>query len=435
MPEGTANPAPRWIAAAVAIAAAAWFGYAGLRHAVASHYAASTNPENWLRATRIEPNNAEIWYQLGRYRQLDFDNSDIPLAITYYRRAEQLNPRSPYYKLDLASALEMSGDVTAADGEFRAARDAYPVSGEVAWKYGNFLLRQNRLPEAKTEIHKAILADPTLLPLAVSRIWHSDPDIHGLLDEVLPDTVEAYQAALSYLSDAQEPDAALEAWRRLIAKDPRTNIKTSFKLVDMLVAQEKYDEAQTVWRQAVACDPGETPGYAGNSLVFDGGFEKEISGGGFGWRLNDVKGAEFDFDMDEKHSGSRSAQLTFDGASNLSYEDLFQYIVVSPGTRYHFQGFLRTDGISSESGMRFEIVDLKDAQRLDVLTTNETGAVPWTLEQADFTTGPNTHVITIRVARRPSVRLDNKLRGSVWIDDVSLTPAAADGAAAGAAKH
>ena len=62
--------------------------------------------------------------------------------------------------------------------------------------------------------------------------------------------------------------------------------------------------------------------------------------------------------------------------------------------------------------MRFEIVDPKDQQQLDVLTPNETGTLPWTLEQVDFTTGPQTHLIVIRLARRLSERLDNKLRGT-----------------------
>ena len=213
MTEGSTNPARRWTAAVIAIVAAVWFCYAGSKHALASHYAASSNPENWERATRIEPDNPEIWYRLGRFRQLDFDNSDVPLAISYYRRAIQLNPRSPYYKLDLASALEMAGNNGEADSYFRAAQAAYPISAEVSWKYGNFLLRQNRLPEAYAEIHRAVMVDPKLIPLAVSRVWHSDPDIHLLLDQVLPDTPEAYSEALSFLADAQDPTTALEVWR------------------------------------------------------------------------------------------------------------------------------------------------------------------------------------------------------------------------------
>ena len=424
MTEGLANPAPRWIVAIVAIAAAAWFCYAGGRHALASHYAGSSEPENWLRAAKIEPENAELWYRLGRYRQLDFDNPDLPLSVSYYQHAVQLNPRSPYYKLDLAGALEMVGNNEEADRDFVAAQAAYPLSAEVSWKYGNFLLRQNRLPEAYAQIHRAVIVDPSLMPLAISRVWHSEPDVHRLLDGVLPDTAQAYQQALTYLSDEQEATAALEAWRRLVAKDPHTEMKWSFKLVDTLVAQEKFDDAAAVWHQAVNCDPAAAGGYEGDSLIYNGGFEKDIAGGGFSWRQTDIEGAQFDYDSDEKHSGGRSARLIFDGSKNLQFENLFQDVPVAPDTRYRFQGFLRLDGISTNSGMRFEILDPKDARRLDQLTPNETGTLPWTLEQADFTTGPQTRVILVRIVRNPSERLDNKLRGTVWIDDISLAPLA-----------
>jgi tetratricopeptide (TPR) repeat protein len=435
MPEGPANPARRWTAAVIAIVAAAWFCYAGGKHALASHYAASSDIKNWERATRVEPENAEIWYKLARFRQLDFDNADIPLAISYYRRAIQLNSRSPYYKLDLAGALEMAGDNGEADKYFQAAQAAYPISAEVSWKYGNFLLRQNRLPEAYAEIHRAVMVDPSLIPLAVSRVWHSDPDIHLLLDQVLPGTPGAYAQTLAFLVDAQDPTASLEVWRRLIAKDPHTEWRWAYLLTDLLVAKEKFEEAGTVWRQAVEMNPGSTHAYAENSLVYDGGFERDISGGGFGWRQSDVGGADFDFDTEVKHSGARSARLIFDGSKNLAYQDLFQNVPVSPATRYHFQGFLHTDQISTESGMRFEILDPKDQQQLDVLTSNETGTLPWTLEQLDFTTGPQTRLILIRLARRPSQRFDNKLRGSVWVDDLSLVPASTGNAPPAPGKY
>jgi tetratricopeptide (TPR) repeat protein len=425
--DGPATPARRWTAAAISILAAVWFCYAGAKHALASHYALGSSPQEWERAARIEPDNPEIWYRLGKYRQLDFDNSDIPLAISYYRRAIQLNPRSPYYKLDLAGALEMAGNNSEADSEFRAAQEAYPISAEVSWKYGNFLLRQNRFPEAYAEIHRAVLVDSKLLPLAVSRVWHSDPDVHLLLDQVLPDTSEGYSEALSFLCDAQEPAAALEVWRRLTSKDPHPDMKWAIKLTDLLVAQEKFEEAGTVWRQAVVRSADSPSAYSDKSLVYDGGFEKDISGGGFGWRQKDAEGSSFDFDSDVKHSGSRAARLIFDGTKNLSYQDLFQYVLVSPGTRYHFRGFLRTDQISTDSGMRFEIEDPKDPQHLDLLSPNETGTLPWTLEELEFTTGPQTHLILIALARKPSERLDNKISGTVWVDDVTLVPAGVGG--------
>jgi tetratricopeptide (TPR) repeat protein len=422
MPEGPANPAQRWAAAAIAIVAAAWFCYAGAKHEYASRLVRSANPENWERAARVEPDNPDTWYRLGRFRQLDFDHTNFPLAISYYQRAVQLNPPSPYYKLDLASTLEMSGENEEADRYFRAAQESYPISAEVAWKYGNFLLRRQRLPEAYAEIHRAVMVDSKLIPLAVSRVWHSDPDVHVLLDQVLPDTPKADSEALAFLSDAQEPVAALAVWNRLIAKNTHPEWKTVFALTDLLVAQGRFGEAGTVWRQAVAKDQNAAQGYADNSLIFDGGFEQDILGGGFGWQQRDVSGADFDFDSEVKHSGSRAARLIFDGTQNLSYEYLYQYVLVSPHTHYRFRGYLRTNQISTDSGVRFEVSDPKDPKRPTLLTPNETGTEPWTLEETDFTTGPNTHLILVRLVRRPSQRLDNQISGTVWADDVSLIP-------------
>jgi hypothetical protein len=423
MPEPFANPTRQWAVIALPTAVAVWLIYAGLNHALASHYGASSNPDDWSRASKIEPANAENWYRLGRYRELDFDHADLPLAISYYRRAVQLNSRSAYYKLDLASALEMSGNDAEAEKFYRAAQENYPISAEVSWRFGNFLLRQQRLPEAYAEIHRAVVVDPKLIPLAVSRSWHSDPDVRVLLDKVLPNTPAGDWEALSFLVQAQEGVAALAVWDHLIARKPSIDWNKLFAFTDMLVNQERFEEAGSVWRQATAAEGASSPASESGSLVFDGGFERDPSGGGFGWRQQDVPGADFDFDTGEKHSGTRSARIAFDGTQNLSYEHLSQMVLVAPGTRYRFRGFLRTDHISTDSGMRFEIRDPRRPQDLDVLTPNETGTEPWTLEEVEFTTGPQTHLIQILLRRLPSARLDNKLKGTVWVDDVAVFPA------------
>ena len=425
MSEPPANPTRRWIAIVIAVAVVAWLSYGGVTHALASHYGASTNPGDWPRASKIEPANAENWYRLGRYRHLDFEHSDLPLAISNYQRAVQLDPHSAFYKLDLAGALEMTGNDAEAENYFRAAQENYPISAEVSWRYGNFLLRQQRLPEAYAEIHRAVAVDSKLLPLAVSRAWHSDPDVRVLLDQVLPNTAEADWEALSYLVQAQEGTAAVAVWNQLIGLKPSIDRKILFAFTDLLVGQDRFEQAGSVWRQATAADGTFPPASSDGSLVLDGGFEHDPPNGGFGWRQEDVRGADFDFDTEEKHSGSRSARVIFDRSQNLSYANLSQWVLVAPGTRYRFRGFLRTDHISTDSGMRFEIIDPRRPKVLDVLTPNETGTQPWTMEEGDFTTGPQTHLIHILLRRIPGVRFDNKISGTVWVDDVALLPAGA----------
>jgi tetratricopeptide (TPR) repeat protein len=354
---------------------------------------------------------------------LDFEHSDLPLAITYYRRAVELDPHSPYYKLDLASALEMADNNVEAEKFFREAQEIYPISAEVSWRYGNFLLRQQRLPEAYWEIHRAVMVDPKLLPLAVSRAWHSNPDVRVLLDQVLPNTIEGDWEALSYLVGAQEGEAALAIWNHLIALKPSLDWKKVYAFLDLLTNQDRFDEAGSVWRQALASEGTVLPSSPSDSLVFDGGFESDVSNGGFGWRQVNLQGADFDFDIEQKHSGLRSARIIFDRTQNLAYGHLYQWVLVAPNTRYRFRGFLRTDHISTDSGVRFEIEDPRRTNELDILTQNETGTIPWTMEETEFKTGPQTRLIYVVLRRVPSARFDNKISGTVWVDDVAIFPA------------
>jgi Tetratricopeptide repeat len=408
---------------ALAIGAAVWLAYGGVKHEWANYYGASSNPTHWLRAAEIEPNNAENWYRLGRYRQLDFEHANLPLAITYYRRAVEIDPRSAYYKLDLASALEMSGDVGEADKVYRAAQENYPISAEVSWRYGNFLLRQQRFPEAYKEIHRAVAVDPKLIPPAVSRCWRSNPDVGVLLDQVLPNTPAGDWPALAFLVEAKEGTAALAVWNRLLTLKPSIDWRDVFPFIDMLLNQDRFEEAGSVWKQALETAGLSAAGSPAGSIVFNGGFETDVLAGGFGWRQHDLPGSDFEYDTEEKHSGTRSARIAFDGSQNISYGDLVQFVLVEPRTHYRFQGFMRTDQISTDSGMRFEIRDPRRSQDLDILTPNETGTEPWTLEELDFTTGPQTHMIQIMIRRQPSARLDNKLSGTVWVDDIAVFPA------------
>ena len=420
MAEESSQSARRWVAVTVTIAAAACLCYGGVKHALAAYYEASPDSADWDRAARVEPGNPEIWYRLGRDRQLNFDHADLPAAIADYRRAVQLNPRSPYYKLDLASALEMSGSDAEADTYFRAAQQDYPVSAEIAWRYGNFLLRQQRTQEAYAQIHRALLTDSKLTPLAVSRAWHSDPDVRVLLDQVLPGTAKGDWDALSFLAGSKESSAALTVWNRLIEMKPAMEWKSVFAFTDMLVSEGKFDDAASVWRQANTVAGVVSSAANGESLVFDGGFEHDLSNGGFGWQELDIPGADFDFDEDEKHSGARSARVIFDGTQNLNYQNLYQLVIVSPSTPYRLQGYLHTDQILTDSGVRFEVFDPMAVKNLDVLTPNEVGSIPWTLEQADFTTGPNTHIVRVELSRRASEHFDNKIRGTAWVDDVAI---------------
>jgi tetratricopeptide (TPR) repeat protein len=417
------NPIWRSLLPLATLAAAAVLCWQGGKHALAAHWAESSRPDNWLRAANLEPTNAERWQKLGRYRQLDFENTDLNLAIAYYRRASSLDPRSPYILMDLAGAYDMDGNPTEAEAMYQAAERAHPISGEVAWRYGNFLLNQGRLDQAFTEIHRALQVQPALVNLAISRCWHSSTDIHLLLDKVLPNTDDADWQALAYLVPAKEADASLAVWAELKGRGSALDLAQAFPLVDLLIEQNRVVDAWGVWQDALKAS-GTPAGAASDSLVSDGGFETDFTNGGFGWRYTPQPGVIVAIDTSRPHIGVRSVVIDFDGTNNVNFDGLWEYVPVQPNTHYHFSGFIQMDEITSDSGPRFEVQDATQPGGQTWMTENLTGTQPWTPEDMDIQTGPQTHLLTVRVVRPASEHFGGKIDGTAWVDDVSLVATA-----------
>ena len=138
-------------------------------------------------------------------------------------------------------------------------------------------------------------------------------------------------------------------------------------------------------------------------------------------------GCELSFESAPASYGVRALRLDFAGGRNLGLTEPAQYVPVEPSRVYHFHAYMRTAEITTESGMRFSIIDPNHGNAVDAQTENFTGSHPWTTLDIDVTTGPETHFLLVRLLREDSRLFDNKLRGSVWIADVSLVPTQAQG--------
>jgi len=417
------GPIWRWLAFAAIVAAAASLAFSGAHHAVAAHWAASSDPAQWLRAAQMEPSNADRWYELARYRQLDFAHSDLPLALDYYRRATSLNPGSPFYWMDFAGAYESAGDVADAEQAFRKARGLYPISADAAWRFGNFLLRQGRVPEAFQQIHDALAVDSKLTVSAISVCWSSTRDIDQILKAVLPDGPDENWGAIQFFVQAREPLAALAVWRRIAAHHDSFPAAEAFPLLDMLIATGHVDEARVVWSQALQAAGAPRQSDAGGSLVWNGGFENDPLDGGFDWRFFPVEGAEIRWDEEYLHSGRRSLRVDFDGKTNVDFANVWQYVPVSPSTTYRFSAFFRTDDLTTDSGIHFDIRDVSRPGTPVRSTPNLLGSQSWAEQKIEMVTGPDTSLLQIVLRRTRSDKLGNKIRGTAWIDDVALVPA------------
>lgn len=417
------SPRVRGLLVLLAMVFAAGLSYSGIRNALAVHAAGLDTLEAYERATRLEPDDASNWYLLGRFWQYNLENPDVDRAIEAYQRALAVDPHSADAWLDLATAYESEGKIGDARAAFLQATHVYPLSPDVAWRYGNFLLRQGQLNAAFSEIDHSVAVDPRRGAAAFALAMRVEPDIHAVLDHVIPRSPEAYLNVISSLTDQGRTDQALAVWSRLAALNPQLPVNESYPLLEALIHKMQMTDAQRVWDQALVFADVSRPAYPHGSLVWDGGFESNVAGGGFAWRyspyLSDV---QMTFDQKEKHSGNRSLRLTFDGLRNIDFADVCQYIHVQPSTAYQFSAWVRTRSLSTDEGVRFGLHSYGSSTNSTAWTDDVRGTQPWTQVKLSWTSAKDVQELQVCVSRRPSAQFDSKIFGSAWIDDVTLIP-------------
>jgi len=431
MEDSLGKPVPRKAVLLVSCFAAAILTYQAIRIWVADYLVHKDRIDQVERGVALESENAAAWERLGRVREADLANPDSAAAIADFQKAVAHVPLSAQYWMDLAIGYESVGNIPAAREAFGRARAAYPASSIVAWVYGNFLLRQGDNDAGFAQINHALqadprLSDPKLVPLAVSRVWHLSQDANVLLNQVLPPDQDAYFQAIDFMVENRQPTAALLIWQRLLSLGKPVELRRSFPILWLLIESDLGADASRVWREALAAAglPHDEP--ASPSLIWNGDFARDFLNGGLDWRWNSsLVGASIGFEAPPPSSEGRTLRLDFSGGENLNLMEPQQFVPVEPSRRYHFHALLKTEGLTTENGISFLISDPNHGAAV-VATENFTGTHSWTPVDADYTTTPATHFMSIQVRRAPSRLFDNKLSGTAWISDVSLTPS--DGA-------
>ena len=405
-------------------ALAVWLSYLALRNALGSYYQGLDTRAGYERAARLEPANSRNWYLLGRSYLYDFEQPDAARAIEALRRAVALDPYSAEALLDLAAAYDGEGEPAKARETFLEAQRVYPLSAEVAWSYGNFLLRQGEQDAAFREIHKAVELEPKRAAEAFSRALRVQPDANILLDKAVPASAAVYLPILHTLSDAGDLEDAQLVWKRLIALHEAVAIGDLVPLINEYIHQKRVGDAARAWREAVSIMRNPPPADAGGSLLWDGGFESGYAGGGFSWHfVPATRNVQIAFDRTEKHSGEQSLRILFNGHENLAFEDACHNITPEPGRRYLLTAWMKTQSLTSSQGVRLQIFVFTAAKNESAATEEMHGTQNWKQVQLAWVAPPGAAFGTVCVKRYMSDMPGSDIQGAAWIDDVAMVPA------------
>jgi tetratricopeptide (TPR) repeat protein len=373
--------------------------------------------------------------------------SGIALALAGIWALRALDPaRRPE---GIASALSRQNNPAARTKAAAVFAQAVRADSASAYRWADFaeaLAAAGRIEEARRAFQRA-----TDLAEGVPQIWFHDAIFHfelgendlGLrsvrrvLDEaaeydavffdyfdrlelkprrVLAEIEQNQRATRSYtehLITVNNADGAQEAWRTLVAHRFIDDRLTA-SYISCLLRNHRYEAARSDWAASQ-----QQPDFQDSNLVFNGDFERPFTGCPLDWAIQPSEHFETTRDDSVAYHGHWSLKIHFHGDGNVTYANIMQTVRVHPG-RHHLSAWIRTENITTNEGIRLEILDPESPARLALKTSVITGSHDWMVIDAPFVVPQSSNLIAVRVIRSPSLMFDNAISGTAWLDSVSV---------------
>jgi len=402
-------------------AAASWFVNRASQAASLPGNPSHEIAENLRRAMQWDPGDPRHPALLARALQFSLEGGDIADVLRLSERAAALGPHRAGLWVNLGGVYEWAGRAAAAQRAYAHALALFPNSPEINWQLGNYALRSERIHEAAAYLRTCVLRDAALRRPAFDLAWRATGDPAFVLDEVVPTDTHAQLAYLDYLSETARMDAAADVWVRLHDTGLAFEPNVAFRYLDALIEHRRVAELEAAWTALAARNLDKIPQRGtGENLIVNGDFETQPVNGGLDWRIVETPGVVVRTVSSVFYSGGRSLEITFADAENISYGHVVQFVPVHPRTRYQFAAYLRADGITTDSGPQLQIHEPHNPASPAVTLPQVLGKMSWTASTAEFVTGPQTTLLTVRVVRQPSEKFQREFRGAVWLDHLSL---------------
>lgn len=156
-----------------------------------------------------------------------------------------------------------------------------------------------------------------------------------------------------------------------------------------------------------------------SNLIYNNGFEFLPLNSGFDWIIIPSANVDVDFDGHTRITGDYSLRIEFKG-SNVDFNNVYHHAQVLPATSYKLSFFVKTENITTANGFFVEVFSSKNTKDFYAASNIITGTNQWQEVTLDLNVPDNVKLITVRLRRLPSSKIDSKISGVVWVDNFKL---------------
>lgn len=363
-------------------------------------------------AIRLMPWDADYHLQLARY--LFQDGKNMRASELEYEAAARLDPNRARTWLGLGEVRQVLGDAQGARDAFEQALDADPATPKVMWRVGEFFLTQGETERASNEFKSVVTSEPGSTP-AMLRLVSRTTDTGTIIHDALPAEPGAYFDFIDLLIEKRDTASAVKVWDALAELGKPLEARRAYEYINYLIAQREVGEARSAWHTLALLSGLSSYLSSEHNRIVNPGFELEILNNGFDWRYQNERDVTLTLERMRDHSAQNALAVSFEGPG-VSDAGILQLIPVQSGTEYEFSASYKNGVIDGAGGPRFDISDAYTGT-----TYFQSGdlrdASDWRRCTAQFTTGRETQLLALRIARVPA---GSPIRGKLWVADFHL---------------
>ncbi len=205
-----------------------------------------------------------------------------------------------------------------------------------------------------------------------------------------------------------------QLWERAVREGTPFDSSLSRRYVEALWDAGQLTDARKAWDTL----------YPGGGAVWNGGFEQDLVGWGFGWRTKPQSGAGISRDGKRASAGKTSLRIRLRGlAVESDHVFVEQTILLSPGQRYELRAKGKAEEITSSAGLVIEVAD-RETGTVWATTSVLNGTTDWTELAVPMQVPPDSGVALLQIKWKGTSEWEIPTYGMAWFDELEIVESA-----------
>lgn len=328
------------------------------------------------------------------------------------------DPTSGKAAADLLTLFEHEKDLNRANQMADLAGKLWSAHTYTHSRIADYWLRQQRLDKVIPEWNILLIRNPSLQASLFPTLENiiATPDLNKLLAPYISEPPNWWNGFFAYLA---KKEGNLDLLRQLYQQrlDSKVALDNQERLnyVNRLLREKLWQEAYFAWLGGLKEDQLKL-----SQLVYDGGFEGELSNSGFDWNLQPTKEMKIEPDITDGIQGQQALHISLHNIKPVPFQHVSQRLLLAAGD-YQLKMRYRLDNLKNPKGLRWRIHCLDNPNTLLGESTALKGRSPWDTLKLNFTVpATDCQAQLLRLEADSPYIYEQIFDGNLWFDDVSI---------------